>query len=72
MRVRKGSTYIFDPCGWDIYDAKEYTPKKGDKVKVCQPYGCPRNNTMNHCYVETMEGKFLGLVHCNSLTKEGL
>jgi len=68
MKVRKGSTYTFDPVLFDRIDPKT-TLKKGDIVRVCHPHGCPAPNTMGHCHVETLDGKFLGLVHCNSLTE---
>jgi hypothetical protein len=38
-------------------------------VRVCTPYGCPPPNTMGHCFVETLEGKFIGLVSTASLHK---
>jgi hypothetical protein len=37
-----------------------------------QPYGCPKPNTMGHCFVETLDGKFIGLVSTASLTKEAV
>lgn len=71
-RVRVGSVYEFDPCMWDVLDRREYTPAPGDKVRVRKSaHGCPPANTMGHCYVETLDGKFLGLVHCNSLRSLG-
>lgn len=69
MKVRKGQVFKFKACGWDIADRKENTPADGTIVRVCTPYGCPRPNVMGHCFVETMEGKFIGLVHTNSLEK---
>lgn len=71
MKVRKGGVYRFEACGWDVFDRKPNTPANGAIVRVCHPYGCPAPNTMNHCHVETLEGEFIGLVCCNSLTKKG-
>ncbi len=64
---RKGSKWVFQACGWDIYDRRSYTPNDGDIVKVCQPYGCPKNGTMGMCYVETPKGEFIGMVAIGSL-----
>jgi hypothetical protein len=68
MKVRKGMVVKYDPCGWDVFDAKTDLTK-GDTVRVCHPYGCPAPNTMGCCHVETLEGKFKGLVSTNSLSK---
>jgi hypothetical protein len=60
--------YIFEPVGWDRFDAKPHQPNEGDRVVKVQPYGCPKNGAMGHTYVadaETLE--FRGLVHLNSL-----
>ena len=66
-RVRVGSTYRYAPVLIDIADAKTDL-KDGDIVKVINLPGSPRANTMGHCYVgDPTTGKFLGLVHCNSL-----
>lgn len=67
MKVRKGGVYRFEACGWDVYDRKPNTPENGTMVRVCTPHGCPAPNTMGHCFVESLEGKFIGLVSCNSL-----
>ena len=39
----------------------------GQMVRVVNLYGCPKANTMGHCHVQDMNGRFAGLVHCNSL-----
>lgn len=42
--------------------------KDGDEVRVINLPGCPRANTMGHCYVaDKTTGHFIGIVHCNSL-----
>jgi hypothetical protein len=67
MHVRTGSIYTFKACGWDRFDGRGHTPCDGTLVRVVAPYGCPPPNTLNHCFVETLEGKFIGLVCCASL-----
>ncbi len=67
-KVRVGSLYKFDPVGWDIFDPKTNL-KKGDMVRVVNLPNAPKANTMGHCYVgHPQTGKFIGMVHCNSLT----
>ena len=50
-------------------------PHTGHQVEVTQPFGCPPNGTMGHCYVNCLtcsEGErvfFLGLVCLGSLYK---
>jgi hypothetical protein len=68
MKVRKGQKVKYDPAMLDLIDPKTNL-KKGDVVKVCHPHGCPRPNTMGHCHVETLDGKFIGLVQTASLEK---
>ena len=67
MKVRKGSIYMFRASLWDVADRRSNTPENGTLVRVCHPYGCPPPNTMGHCHVETLDGKFIGLVACASL-----
>jgi hypothetical protein len=69
MRVRKGQVLVFNAVGWDRFDRRSNTPANGTVVRVCTPYGCPPPNTMGHCFVETLEGKFIGLVSTASLHK---
>lgn len=69
MKVRKGGVYTFNAVGWDRFDRRENTPTDGMRVRVCAPRGCPPPNAMGHCFVETLEGKFIGLVSTASLTK---
>jgi len=66
-RVTVNSEYNYNPVGLDVFDSRTGL-KKGDKVKVVNLHGCPPANTMGHCHV-TLNGKFAGLVLCNSLTK---
>lgn len=66
MRVRTGSLYMLRPVGCDATDNR-VTQWSDYIVKVVQPYGCPKNGTMGHCFVETRTGEFIGLVLVNSL-----
>ena len=71
MKVRKNAVYEFHARGWDVFDRKSSIPQDGTLVRVIHPHGCPPPNTMGHCHVETLAGKFVGLVCCGSLTKQG-
>lgn len=68
MKVRAGSTYRYEPVGMDMWDSKALVPA-GTIVKVVNLPGCPKANTMGHCHIQTTDGKFAGLVLCNSLQK---
>ena len=66
---KRQRVYFYQPIGYDLYDPKT-TLARGTKVVKTQPFGCPKNGTMGHCYVKdanTME--FIGLVQEGSLTK---
>jgi hypothetical protein len=63
--------FIFEPVGFDVFDRRAHQPQRGTHVRKTQPYGCPRNGTMGHCYVEDAEdGTFYGLVLQASLKPE--
>lgn len=67
-----GPVYRFEPCGWDVFDARPHQPKAGTMVRKTQPFGCPKNGTMGHCYVEDADtGEFYGLVSLGSLVRPG-
>jgi hypothetical protein len=66
MRVRAGRKYRYSPTFLDLVDARTKI-KQGDIVRVTNLPGCPPANTMNHCYVQDMDGNFLGVVCCDSL-----
>jgi hypothetical protein len=70
MKIRKGGVYTFRARGWDVYDRKQNTPADGTRVRVCTPHGCPPPNAMGHCFVETLDGQFIGLVSTASLSRE--
>ncbi len=67
MRVRVNTEYIFYPNMLDRIDGRT-SLVPGDIVKVVNLPGCPKANTMGHAHVE-YRGKFVGLVHTNSLHK---
>ncbi len=67
MRVRVGQVYKWNPVLLDACDARLQSVERGLFLKVINMPGCPRANTMGHCYVETLQEEFLGLVCCNSL-----
>ena len=67
QRVRVNSIYTYDPVMFDILDGRTGL-KKGDTVRVINVHGCPKANTMGHCYVgAVVTGKFIGMVCTNSL-----
>ena len=66
MKVKTGKSYIYRPVGLDIFDSRVPNVKPGDIVTVVQPYGCPKNGTMGHCFI-AKDGEFQGLVLVNSL-----
>ena len=68
-KVQAGRKYVYRPVGLDVWDSRIYggLVKAGDYVKVVNFYGCPKANTMGHCYIQTMDGKFAGLVLTDSL-----
>jgi hypothetical protein len=66
-RVRPGSVYVYNPCGWDIFDPRTGL-EPGTMVRVVNLSGCPRANVMGHCHVADPEtGRFIGLVCAASL-----
>lgn len=84
-KVRAGSVYFYDPVPMDRisppYGVQAGLLKPGDRVRVVNLPGCPKAGTMGMCHIETENrakkdrqgrpvGEFLGLVACNSLTKE--
>ena len=60
--------FTYEPVGHDLFSPTSGAPAAGTVVVKTQPFGCPRNGTMGHCYVEDGEtGEFYGLVLVNSL-----
>jgi hypothetical protein len=67
MKVRVNQKLVFVPNMLDQIDGRTNL-KKGDLVKVINLPGCPKANTMGHCYVgHPITGEFIGMVSCNSL-----
>lgn len=55
-REKKKTVYRFEPYGFDIFDRRSNQPEVGQLVVKVQPFGCPRNGTMGHCFVEPADG----------------
>ncbi len=70
-RVRVGSRYVYNPVLLDKIDGRT-SLKEGDLVQVItSPHSAPPAGFMGHCYVGHPEtGKFIGMVHVNSLKLE--
>jgi hypothetical protein len=67
MKVKVGQVLVYHPNLLDRTDGRT-SLKSGDVVKVINVHGCPKANTMGHCYVgEAYSGAFIGLVSTNSL-----
>jgi hypothetical protein len=62
--------YRYDPAGLDLFYEHTVPIAPGTKVRKVQPFGCPRNGTMGMAYVETLDGRFVGLRNLTSLIKE--
>lgn len=67
-RVNLGGEYRYEPVMIDITDPKAPGLRAGMRVKVIQAHGCPPPNSFGHAHV-ALNGKFMGLVHCNSLAE---
>jgi hypothetical protein len=72
MASKTEAVFEFHPVGVDLWDRRSHQPEPGARVVKTQPYGCPRNGTMGHCYVKDAEtGVFHGLVLLSSLVAAG-
>ena len=69
--TKKSRVYRLEPAGLlDRTDARVMA-HAGAEVQKTQPYGCPKNGTMRHCFVKDAEtGAFYGLVLLASLKEE--
>lgn len=68
LAAQKATKYVFEPV---LIDFNHPHVEVGQiVVKQAQP-GCPKQGTMGHYFVADTEGRFLGLVHGNSLKKVG-
>jgi len=68
-KVRVNSIYAYDPILMDVSNPPVGNPEKGDIVKVVNKHGCPPANTMGMCYIERLNGEFMGMCCTNSLVK---
>ena len=66
-KVRVGKKYIFEPVFIDRMDLSKHAIVSGSEVTVINLPGCPKANTMGHCYIQDAN-KNLTLVCTNSLT----
>jgi hypothetical protein len=67
MKVRANCEYIYYANMLDRIDGRT-SLMDGTIVRVVNLPGCPKANVMGHCHVADREtGKFIGLVHTNSL-----
>lgn len=67
MRVKAGAFYRFTPNLLDqIHQCADLRPDA--VVQVVRLRGCPPPNTMGQCHVNGPDGRFAGMVSCNSLT----
>jgi hypothetical protein len=67
-RQHRQKVYVFRPVGLDVWERRPRQPAPGTRVVKIQPYGCPLNGTMGHCYVaDAATGDFYGLVLLTSL-----
>lgn len=69
MRVISGRKYRFNPNLLDRIHVCASSLNKGDIVTVVKLNGAPPPNTMGQCHVNGPDGKFAGMVSCNSLEK---
>jgi hypothetical protein len=67
---RTGSVHTLGPALALLDKCDRLRPYVGQQVRVVQPYGCPRNGTMDQGYVETIDGHFIGLVCRSSLNSK--
>lgn len=77
-RKRTGARYTYNPVPLDRLDppvgARQGILKAGDAVTIIRLSGCPKPGTMGHYHIAEPgpKGRFLGLVHGNSLdAREG-
>jgi hypothetical protein len=65
-RAKRAKKYTYQPVGIDAWE-KSFAEHIGETVVKTQPYGCPKNGTMGHCYIADAGGRFIGLVLEKSL-----
>ena len=71
MKKKLNTWYTYIPVNMDIldpcYGVQSGLLKVGDTVKTINKYGCPKFGTMGQCYVENLDGEFLGMISLQSL-----
>jgi len=67
QKVKVNSLYTYVPVLIDIVHGLVNAPINGATVRVINLSGCPKANTMGHCYIESLDGIFHGLCCVNSL-----
>lgn len=69
--MAKGKTkrrvYRLGPQGLLDTTSERVMAYAGAEVQKVQPHGTPRNGTMRQCYVQTLDGEFVGMVNEASL-----
>jgi ornithine cyclodeaminase/alanine dehydrogenase-like protein (mu-crystallin family) len=61
--------FVYRAAGYDRILPHGHLPDDGTIVVKNQPFGCPKNGTLGHCYVaDATTGQFIGLVDQRSLT----
>lgn len=68
MKVSTNAIYVYNAAGYDVFDSRTNL-QNGEKVRVVQLPGCPKPNTMGHAHVERLNGDFVGIVYCSSLSR---
>ena len=63
-----GRLYVYRPVPFDQFIEHSVPIPVGTQVRKVQPPGTPRNGTMGQCYIETLDGTFVGMRCVNSLT----
>lgn len=69
MKVFAGRKYVFDPVFIDRSHVCAPGLKPGDVVEVVRLRSAPGPNVMGQCHVNGPDGRFAGMVSCNSLKK---
>ncbi len=68
--MKRKAIYMLEPQGLLDRDTRVMA-YSGAEVQKVQPPGTPRNGTMRQCYVQTLDGEFIGMVNEASLKRTG-
>lgn len=66
--VHVQSVYVYNPVMIDIIDCRN-TAMIGEVVRVINLPNAPKANSMKHCYIQSLNGDYRGMVHVDSLVK---